>query len=80
MASTTASVIGVPELVRRADTVIGAVDKVGLALWVYLWAMVWFLGFSILLTLIMNRLSRHIRRRVHRPVKESADLTRNLLP
>ena len=79
MASSTASVIGVPELVRRADTVIGAVD-VELALWVYLWAMIWFLGFSILLTLGMNWLSRHIRRRLHRPVEETTDLSGGQLP
>ena len=70
MASSTASVIGVPELVRRADTVIGAVDEIGLALWVYLWAMIWFLGFSALLTLGMNWLSRHIKKRVHRPLSD----------
>jgi polar amino acid transport system permease protein len=80
MASSTASVIGVPELVRRADTVIGAVDEIGLALWVYLWAMIWFLGFSILLTLAMNWLSRHIRRRVHRPLEETTDITGSPLP
>ena len=80
MASSTASVIGVPELVRRADTVIGAVDKVGLALWVYLWAMIWFLGFSLLLTFGMNRLSRHIKKRVHRPLEEATDLTSGPLP
>ena len=80
MASSTASVIGVPELVRRADTVIGAVDKVGLALWVYLWAVVWFLGFSLLLTLGMNRLSGYLRRRTHRPVTETTDLTGGPLP
>ena len=80
MASSTASVIGVPELVRRADTVIGAVDKVGLALWVYLWAMIWFLGFSLLLTFGMSRLSNHIKRRVHRPVKEAMDLPGGPLP
>ena len=80
MASSTASVIGVPELVRRADTVIGAVDKVGLALWVYLWAMIWFLGFSLLLTFGMNRLSGYLRRRAHRPETETTDLTGSPLP
>ena len=80
MASSTASVIGVPELVRRADTVIGAVDKVGLALWVYLWAMIWFLGFSLLLTFGMNRLSGYLRRRAHRPETETTDFTGSPLP
>ena len=80
MASSTASVIGVPELVRRADTVIGAVGEDELALWVYLWAMIWFLGFSILLTLGMNRLSRYIKRRVHRPGGEGIEFTEGRLP
>lgn len=80
MASSTASVIGVPELVRRADTVIGAVDKIGLALWVYLWAVIWFLGFSLLLTFGMYRLSRYIKRRVHRPADEASEYTRGQVP
>ena len=80
MASSTASVIGVPELVRRADTVIGAVDEIGLALWVYLWAMVWFLGFSLLVTFSMSWLSSHIKRRVHRPVTETTDPMGGSLP
>ena len=80
MASSTASVIGVPELVRRADTVIGAVGENELALWVYLWAMIWFLGFSILLTFGMNRLSRYIKRRVHRPGQEGTEFTGSPLP
>lgn len=80
MASSTASVIGVPELVRRADTLIGAVDEIGLALWVYLWAMIWFLGFSLLLTFAMNRLSNHIKRRVHRPLEETTEITGGPLP
>ena len=80
MASSTASVIGVPELVRRADTVIGAVDEVGLALWVYLWAVIWFLGFSLILTFGMSRLSAYLRRRAHRPMTETTDLTGSPLP
>src|SRR5580704_8895708 len=42
MASSTASVIGVRELVSRCNTVIAAVDNPGLMLWIYLYAMLWF--------------------------------------
>jgi polar amino acid transport system permease protein len=42
MASSTASVIGVPEIVQRANTVIAAVGHPSLMLWVYLYAMAWF--------------------------------------
>ncbi len=56
MASATASVIGVPELVHRAETVIGAVGQAGFSFWVYLYAMVWFLAFGALITLSMRAL------------------------
>jgi len=42
MASSTASVIGVPEIVQRANTVIAAVGSSDIMLWVYLYAMAWF--------------------------------------
>ncbi len=63
MASSTASVIGVPELVYRARTVIGAVDRPDFAIWVYLYAMVWFLAFSIVLTAAMHLLRGRLTRR-----------------
>ena len=56
MASATASVIGVPELVHRAETVIGAIDKTEFAFWVYLYAMVWFLAFAGVVSLAMRLL------------------------
>jgi len=42
MASSTASVIGVPEIVQRANTVIAAIGNPQIMLWVYLYAMAWF--------------------------------------
>lgn len=42
MASSTASVIGVPEIVQRANTVIAAIGSADIMLWVYLYAMAWF--------------------------------------
>jgi polar amino acid transport system permease protein len=60
MASSTASVIGVPELVARSNTVIGALNDDRLMLWVYGYAMLWFFMFCMPLTLMM----RHVRDRV----------------
>ena len=59
MASATASVIGVPELVHRAGTVIGAIDRAGFSFWVYLYAMVWFLAFAGIVAVAMRIL--HVR-------------------
>ncbi len=44
MASSTASVIGVPEIVQRANTVIAAVGDPHAILWIYLYTMLWFLA------------------------------------
>lgn len=63
MASSTASVIGVPELVHRSETVIGAVDKQEIAFWVYLYAMCWFFAFGGVVTLIMRLLRAWLLRR-----------------
>ena len=65
MASSTASVIGVPEMVYRARTVIGAVDQIGFLFWAYLYVMIWFLVFSILLTMIMHLLRNRLTQRTH---------------
>ncbi len=54
MASATASVIGVPELVYRVDTVISALGQPQLSFWIYLYAMAWFLAFAGVLTLVMR--------------------------
>ena len=54
MDSATASVIGVPELVHRAETVISATGNAGFTFWVFLYAMVWFLAFAAALALAMR--------------------------
>lgn len=60
MASSTASVIGVPEIVQRANTVIAAVGMPDVMLWIYLYAMAWFLIVSLpvahAITLLRRRL------------------------
>ena len=60
MASSTASVIGVPEAVYRARAVIGAVDEPGFAIWAYLYVMIWFALFSLVLTAGMQYLRRRL--------------------
>ena len=54
MASATASVIGVPEMVYRVDTVIAALGQPQLSFWIYLYAMAWFLAFAGVVTLVMR--------------------------
>jgi polar amino acid transport system permease protein len=61
MASSTASVIGVSEIVSRANTVIGATGREDLMVWIYLYAMLWFLAFCWPLTLLMRVLQQRIR-------------------
>ena len=60
MASATASVIGVPELVHRAEIVIGAIGRNDFSFWVYLYAMIWFLAFAAAVTLVMRGLRVHL--------------------
>ncbi|MGH7097431.1 MAG: ABC transporter permease subunit [Stellaceae bacterium] len=67
MASSTASVIGVGELVSRCNTVIGAVGNPALMLWIYLYAMLWFFLACYPLTLAMRRVRRMIARRARKP-------------
>ena len=54
MASATASVIGVPEMVFRVDTVIAALGQPQLSFWIYLYAMAWFLAFAGIVALLMR--------------------------
>ena len=61
MASATASVIGVPEMVFRVDTVIAALGQPQLSFWIYLYAMGWFLAFAGVVALVMR--FAHVRRR-----------------
>ena len=72
MASATASVIGVPEMVFRVDTVIAALGQPQLSFWIYLYAMAWFLAFAGVVALGM-RLA-HVRRR-----DASLSLSRHLI-
>lgn len=54
MASSTASVIGVDEIVSRANTVITALRQPEIMLWMYLYVAIWFLAFGILVTKFSN--------------------------
>ena len=60
MASSTASVIGVSELVSRCNTVVNATGKPELLLPIYLYACVVFIGFCYPLTRLMSRLKIRI--------------------
>ncbi|HEV3105679.1 MAG TPA: ABC transporter permease subunit [Trinickia sp.] len=62
MASSTASVIGVSELVSRCNTVINATGRTDMMLWVYLYAMTWFFLFCYSATLLVRKLSNHLDR------------------
>ena len=72
MASATASVIGVPELVFRVDTVISALGQPHLSFWIYLYAMAWFLAFAGVIALVMR--IAHVRR-----TDKSISLSRHLI-
>lgn len=63
MASSTASVIGVPELVSRCNTMIAAIGTTDAMLWVYLYAMGGFFLFCHLATALVAWLSRGLERR-----------------
>ena len=60
MASSTASVIGVSELVSRCNTVVNATGKSGLLLPIYLYACVVFVGFCYPLTVLMKLIKTRI--------------------
>lgn len=57
MASSTASTIGVPEIVSRCNTVIDSSGQIGMMLWVYTYAMSWFFLFCYSATLLFRYLS-----------------------
>jgi polar amino acid transport system permease protein len=69
MASSTASVIGVPEIVYRANTVISVTGEPSATLWVYGYAMLWFLGFC----WPMSRLMAWLRQRLEHWGRPKAD-------
>ncbi|QEP41972.1 STAS domain-containing protein [Ectothiorhodospiraceae bacterium BW-2] len=56
MASSTASVIGVDEIVARANTVIAAIRAPEIMLWLYLYVALWFLLLGRVVSHIANRL------------------------
>ena len=64
MASSTASVIGVPEIVSRSNTIIAAVGEDGLMIWVYGYAMLWFFLFCWPLTRLIETARRWMQRRL----------------
>ena len=63
MASSTASIIGVSEIVSRCNTVIAATENSGMLVWIYLYAMMAFFVFCYPLIKIMNRLQTFLRYR-----------------
>jgi polar amino acid transport system permease protein len=63
MASSTASVIGVSEIVSRCNTVITATGNSALLVWIYLYAMMWFFLFCYPLILVMGRIRLRLMRR-----------------
>jgi polar amino acid transport system permease protein len=64
MASSTASVIGVPELVSRCNTVVNLTGKTDMMLWVYLYAMTWFFLFCYSATALLRKLSDRLHHRL----------------
>jgi len=64
MASSTASVIGVPELISRCNTVVNAGGTTDMMLWVYLYAMGWFFLFCCSASGLIRYCSRHLERRL----------------
>ncbi len=64
MASSTASVIGVSEIVSRCNTVVDATGKSDLLVWIYLYAMMWFFVFCYPLIVLMTRLKERLRYRL----------------
>jgi polar amino acid transport system permease protein len=67
MASSTASVIGVGELVSRCNTVIASVGHTELMLWIYLYGMLWFFACCWPINLLMRRVKAGIARRLATP-------------
>ncbi|MCA3366589.1 MAG: ABC transporter permease subunit [Roseomonas sp.] len=63
MASSTASIIGVSEIVSRCNTVIAATGNSGMLVWIYLYAMLWFFVFCYPLIKMMQRIQTYLRYR-----------------
>jgi polar amino acid transport system permease protein len=73
MASSTASVIGVPELVSRCNTVVNATGTTDMMLWVYLYAMAGFFLFCYSATTLIRKVAGRLDRRFHTPVSGAKD-------
>ena len=69
IASSTASIIGVSELVSRCNAVVNAVGDTRLLIPIYLYASLFFLGFCYPLTLLMQRIKAGMAARL--PMRES---------
>jgi polar amino acid transport system permease protein len=63
MASSTGSVIGVPEIVSRSNTIIAAVGEDGLMIWVYGYTMAWFFLFCWPLSRLIDIARQRTQRR-----------------
>jgi polar amino acid transport system permease protein len=75
MASSTASVIGVGELVSRCNTVIASVGNNDLMLWMYLYAMLWFFACCYPTHLLMRRVKVWIGRGLEKKAAAKAEAT-----
>lgn len=64
LASSTASIIGVDEMISRCNTVIAVVNDSGMMFWVYAYAMLWYCGFCFLLSRAIGMLGRGLEGRL----------------
>jgi polar amino acid transport system permease protein len=73
MASSTASVIGVGELVSHCNTVIASVGNNDLMLWIYLYAMLWFFASCYPVHVLMRRVKLRMSRALPKSVPTVAE-------
>jgi len=73
MASSTASVIGVGEMVSRCNTVVASVGNNDLMLWIYLYAMLWFFACCYPVHLLMRRVKVWIGRGLDKKAAAKAE-------
>lgn len=72
MTTSTASLIGVPDIVGTCNTIIGAVGSTDLMLWIYLYAMLWFFVPSLAVTLLMGKVKQWTMQRLASPAVGAA--------
>lgn len=63
MASSTASVIGVHEIVGRANTAIAVTRDPGIMLWIYLYVAAWFLLSATVINAVLKKISERLKAR-----------------